>query len=160
MKSKRIIGTALSLGLIGVKGCSEGSFGFSYTEEAPPPRMVVVEPAHICTHACAHYYHEGEYLVVRRGHRHGPMCGHAFDGRRWVVAVATPSGRVHVESTAPPKQVHPPPVRAVRIPAPPPGNVNAYVYDRRGSKWLKVSGKHVHGPHCGHVHVEGHWCMP
>jgi len=147
---------AAMLGSALLMGCSEGSFSFNYVEDDPPPRVVVVEPAHVCTPACAHYYHEGHYVVVKRGHHHGPGCGHVFDGRRWMVAVATPSGHVHVEAA---KGVHPPPARAVRIP-PPPGHVNAYVYDRRGSKWLKVSGKHVHGPHCGHVHVEGHWCMP
>jgi len=156
MRSNHLIGLGLLFGAIGLAGCSEGSsFGFSYAEEEPPPRVVMVEPAHICTPGCPHYYHEGQYVVVKRGHHHGPGCGHVFDGRRWMVAVATPSGHVHVESA----KVHPPPARAVRIP-PPPGHANAYVYDRRGSKWLKVSGKHVHGPHCGHVHVEGHWCMP
>jgi hypothetical protein len=151
--------SVVCLGCVTLLGCSEGSLSFSYAEHDPPPRVVVVEPTHICTSGCGHYFHEGHYVVVKRGHHHGANCGHAFDGRRWVVAVSGPAGHVHVESGGSAKHVATAPVRAVRIP-PPPGSVNAYVYDRRGSKWLRVSGRHVHGPSCGHVHVEGHWCMP
>ena len=141
-------------------GCADGSFSFNYVEEEPPVRVVHVEAAHVCTPACAHYYHEGRYIVVQRGHHHGPGCGHVFEGSRWVISVSKGRGPDVVEvHGAPPARVHPAPVRVVHIP-PPPGAVNAYVYDRRGSKWLMVSGRHVHGPQCGHIHVEGHWCVP
>jgi len=151
--------SAAGLALWGM-GCTEGSFSFNYVEQEPPVRVVHVEPAHVCTPACAHYYHDGRYIVVKRGHHHSPGCGHVFDGSRWVVVVTAGRGPDVVEvHNAPTTRVHPAPTKVVYIP-PPPGAVNAYVYDRRGSKWLKVSGKHVHGPHCGHIHIEGHWCVP
>jgi hypothetical protein len=76
---------------------------------------------------------------------------------RWIVAVSGPNGHVRVEG-GPAVRVHEPPGRVVRIPDPP-GPVNVYVFDRRGSKWLKIRAGHVHGPGCGHVQFEGHWCI-
>ncbi len=100
---------------------------------------------HICGPGCHdHYWDGGKIVVIRDKHRHGPSCGHHFDGNHWVIAVS---------------RDRPGPDRVVRIPAPP-GEAKFYVYDRRGSKWLKVAKGHTHGPKCGHVVVEGHWCNP
>ncbi len=107
-----------------------------------------VDARHVCGPGCSHYWDGGRYVVVER-HRHGPGCGHVLNGGKWIVVSA---GR------GPAVRVHEPPARVVRIPAPP-GPVNAFVFDRRGSKWIRVKGKHVHGPGCGHVIVEGHWCL-
>lgn len=108
--------------------------------------MVVVRPGgghvdHICGPGCHdHYWDGGKIVVIKGKHRHGPGCGHVLDGNRWVIAVSRGPDRV------------------VRIPAPP-GDAKYYVYDRRGSKWLKIKTGHVHGPKCGHVVVDGHWCL-
>lgn len=157
-----LLGLAAGLTAMGM-GCSGGAVSFNYYDDPPPPRRVTVvhvEPGHVCTPGCAHYYDSGRYVVVRRGHRHGPGCGHHFDGSRWVIAVSTGhnAGAVEVHKT-PPARVHPAPVHVVKV-SPPPGPAHLYVLDRRGSKWFKIAKGHVHGPGCGHVHVEGHWCMP
>ncbi|MDO8630415.1 MAG: hypothetical protein Q7R41_07965 [Phycisphaerales bacterium] len=138
-------------------GC-QGGVAFNYFDESPPPpRYVVVEQGHVCTPACHHYWDGGRYVVVRRGHVHGPGCGHMLTSGRWIVAISGPNGHVQVEG-GPAVRVHEPPVRVVRIP-PPPGPVNVYVFDRRGSKWLKIRSGHVHGAGCGHIMFEGHWCI-
>ncbi len=160
-----LLGLAAGL-ILAVLGCSNGSFSFNYHDNSPPPpppphvTVVEIAPEHICTHACAHYYDGTRYVVIRGKHRHGPGCGHYHDGRCWVIGASVSHGPDVVEvHKAPAARVHPPPARVVQVP-PPPGPANVYVLDRRGSKWIKVSKGHVHGPGCGHVHVEGHWCMP
>ncbi len=122
---------------------------------------VATHVEHVCSYDCHHHYWDGGRLVVIQGrHRHGPGCGHAFDGRRWLVTVSRGPDRVVVEGgRGPAARAQPGPDRVVRIPAPP-GPVNVYVFDRRGSKWLRIAKGHVHGPGCGHAHVEGHWCLP
>ena len=156
------LGLVMGLALVGL-GCSEGAFSFGYHDDPPPPRHVTViqvEPGHVCTPACVHYYDGARYVVIRGKHHHGHGCGHVFDGSHWVVAVVrTPEAKVVEVHKAPAARVHPATVRVVEIP-PPPGPVNIYVFDRHGSKWLKIAKGHVHGPGCGHVHVEGHWCLP
>jgi len=143
-------------------GCQGGAFSFNYYDDPPPRQVTVVqvEPGHICTPACVHYYDGARYVVIRGRHHHGHGCGHVFDGTRWMVAVGrTPPPRVVEVHEAPVARVHPGPVRVVEIP-PPPGPVNIYVFDRHGSKWLRIAKGHVHGPGCGHVHVEGRWSLP
>ena len=143
-------------------GCQGGAFSFNYYDDPPPRQVTVVqvEPGHICTPACVHYYDGARYVVSRGRHHHGHGCGHVFDGAHWVVAVVrTPAPRVVEVHEAPAARVHPGPVRVVEIP-PPPGPVNIYVFDRHGSKWLRIAKGHVHGPGCGHVHVEGRWSLP
>ncbi len=206
-KRVHLMALAVGLTIMGL-GCADGSFSFNYVEEEPPVRVVHVEPAHVCTHACAHYYHDGHYVVVKRGHHHGPGCGHVFVDGRWMVAVAAPahvhvcshdchhhywsgsklvalkghrhgpgcghvydgshwivavskghSGGVVEVQKVPATHAHSAPARGIQV-GPPPGPVNLYALDRRGSKWVKVSKGHAHGPGCGHVHVEGHWCLP
>ncbi len=157
-----LVGLAAGLALAGM-GCAGGAFSFNYYDDPPPPRQVMVvqvEPGHICTPACVHYYDGARFVVIRGKHRHGPGCGHVFDGSRWVVAVAVgPHGGAVAVERAPVARVHPAPVRVVEIP-PPPGPINVFVFDRHGSKWLRIAKGHVHGPGCGHVHIEGHWCLP
>lgn len=146
------------LGCLALAGCQEGAVSLHYHDERPqPPNVVVVEQGHICGPGCAHYWDGTRYVVVTRGHRHGPGCGHYIADGRWVVAVSGPRGAAVVtqgDRYAPP----PPPVRAVRVP-PPPGPVDAYVYSRSGSKWVKVRPGHRHGPGCGHIVVEGYWYL-
>jgi len=76
-----------------------------------------------------------------------------------VAVVRTPEAKIVEVHKAPAARVRPALVHVVEIP-PPPGPVNLYVLDRRGSKWLMIAKGHVHGPGCGHVHVDGRWCVP
>ena len=134
----------VGIGLLGLLcGCQVGLAVNYYEADPPPPRVVHVERGHICGPGCEHFY-DGTRYVVLRGHHHSPGCGHYLDGNHWVVAVS--------------REV-PGHDRVVRIPAPP-GEPKFYVYDRRKAAWLKVAKGHVHGPKCGHVVVEGHWCNP
>jgi len=136
-------------------GCGHVFDGGRWMVAVAAPRHV-----HVCTHDCHHHYWNGSKLMVLKGHRHGPGCGHVFDGSHWVVAVAGgPHGGVVKVHKAPAARVHPAPTRVIEV-GPPPGPVNLYVFDRRGSKWLKISKGHSHGPGCGHVHVEGRWSLP
>lgn len=141
-----------------VLGCEEGALSVHYHDErpVPPPQVVIVDHGHVCGPGCAHFWDGGRYVVVGRGHRHGPGCGHALAEGRWVVAVSGPRGGAVIAHGARP--VGPPAVRAVRIP-PPPGRADLYVYSRTGSKWQKVRAGHRHGPGCGHIYFEGHWCL-
>jgi len=157
----------ISTGLLCLSlGCEGGSFGFHYyDDDPPPPRAVIVEHGHVCTHACAHYYDGTRYIVVRQGHRHGPNCGHHFDGSHWVIVarsqpvhVHEPAPRVVEVQKAPAQRVHPPPTRVVEV-GPPPGPSHLYVLDRRGNKWVMITKGHVHSHNCGHVYVEGRWCI-
>jgi hypothetical protein len=153
--------SATGLAFVGM-GCSEGAFSFNYSENEPPRHVTVVqvEQGHVCTPACAHYYDGARYVVIRGRHHHGPGCGHVFEGSRWVIVVAKgrDTGVVEVHK-APATRVHPTHTRVVEV-APCPGPVHLYVFDRHGSKWLKVAKGHSHGPGCGHVHVEGRWSLP
>ena len=143
------------LSIIVCFGC-QGGFALNYyDDDPPPPRYVVVEQGHVCTPSCHHYWDGDRYIVVRRGHVHGPGCGHMLNSGRWIV-VTGPSARV--VAPAPAVRVHEPPTRVVRI-SPPPGPVNVFVFDRRGSKWIRIKAGHTHGPGCGHVLFEGHWCI-
>jgi len=158
----RLLGLTAGLVLIGL-GCTSGALSVNYYDDPPPPRhvtVVEVAPEHVCTPSCAHYYDGARYIVIREKHHHGPGCGHHYDGRCWVIGASKSRGPDVVEvHKAPATRVHPPPARVVQVP-PRPGPANVYVLDRRGSKWVKIAKGHVHGPECGHVHFEGHWCMP
>jgi len=48
----------------------------------PPPQgeIVVVERVHVHDATCGHYYY-GNTWYYMQGHRHGPGCGHHWDGR-------------------------------------------------------------------------------
>ena len=58
-------------------GCRDGAFSFNYYDDPPPQRVTVVqvEPGHVCTPACAHYYDGARYVVIRGRHRHGHRPG-------------------------------------------------------------------------------------
>lgn len=141
----RTIKGMVFLGLFGLLTGCQGGLAVNYYEADPPPRVVHVDRGHVCGPGCHdHYWDGGKIVVIRDRHRHGPGCGHHFDGNHWVIAVS---------------RDRPGPDRVVRIPAPP-GEAKFFVYDRRSSKWLKVSKGHTHGPKCGHVVIEGHWCNP
>ncbi|MEK6798716.1 MAG: hypothetical protein AABZ12_07115 [Planctomycetota bacterium] len=202
MTTRHVLGPAGLSAALFMLGC-EGGVQFHYHDDDPPPHAVIVEYGHACTPACVHYWDGTRFVVVRRGHHHGPRCGHvlsdgkwtlsvsvgddhlrvaaghvctpgchehywdgssvvvlrghrhtpgcghAFEGGRWIIVAGTP---VRVQK-APAQEV-----RVVRIP-PPPGHVNLHVYDRSGSKWIRLKAGHVHGPSCGHLLVEGHWCL-
>jgi hypothetical protein len=153
---RHVLASTGLLGCLFAVGCNEGAVSLHYHEDAPPPppAVVYVDRGHICGPGCGHYWDGGRYVVVTRGHRHGPGCGHVLTDNRWVVAVSGPHGNAVVAHG----DVHPAPVRAVRIP-PPPGRADYYVYSRSGSKWVKVRAGHRHGPGCGHIVVDGHWCL-
>ena len=151
----RFLLAGISIGLcLTLSACHEGAVAIHYHEEPPPPpppAVVHVDHGHICSPGCAHYWDGGRYVVVARGHRHGPGCGHYLADGRWMVAVSGGGGTVVAQGNS---HHH----RAVRIP-PPPGPEGYYVYSRSGSKWVKVRAGHRHGPGCGHIVVEGHWCL-
>ncbi len=85
MMFKRILG---SMGMVAIgywcAGCS-GSVSFFDHDHPRRTTVVHVDEGHVCTENCDHYYHEGKYIVVHK-HRHGPGCGHRFDGGRWIVS--------------------------------------------------------------------------
>jgi len=154
---KREWSLVCTAGCLILLGCEEGAVSLHYHDERPPPPppTVIVEHGHVCSHGCAHYWDGGHYVVVKHGHRHGPGCGHYLAEGRWVVGVAGPHGTAIVSHGG---HHSPPPARVLRIP-PPPGPSTHYVYSRSGSKWQKVRVGHRHGPGCGHIVVEGHWCI-
>lgn len=144
-----------AVGCLYLLGCQEGAVSLHYHEEGPPPaNVVVVDRGHHCGPGCGHYWDGARYVVVAHGHRHGPGCGHYIADNRWVVGVSGPHGNAVIAHGDGGHGA----VRAVRIP-PPPGPRDGYVYSRSGSKWVKVRGGHRHGPGCGHIVVEGHWCI-
>lgn len=106
---------------------------------SPRPSAAV----HVCSRDCHEHYYDGRAVVTIVGHRHGPGCGHAWDGRHWVVV-----GKV----AAPPHK-----------PAPPPGKTVAHVCTRAchdhyydGRRVITLTG-HRHGPGCGHYWDGHHW---
>ena len=181
-----------------VAGCNGGSLSFAYHDHEPAhPRHV--DRVHVCTPDCHHHYHDGTRLVVLKGHRHGPGCGHVWTGKRWVVARKVPTRHVrHVctpdchhhyhdgtkvvvlkghrhgpgcghkwngkhwvrvaQRPAYPPRAVPTPRRVPRaVPAPTP--VHNRVYDRATGKWVAIHPNHVHGRGCGHVYINGRWCI-
>ena len=82
-------------------GCAGGSLSVDYHDHRPVRRTHVhrthVHRPHVHTHRCRDCYYDGDTLLVIKGHRHGPGCGHHWDGRRWVVR----------RTKAPPKLVTP-----------------------------------------------------
>ncbi len=106
---------------------------------------------HVCGPRCHNHFWNGSRLVVLgSGHHHNDSCGHQWDGRHWVVVSRTRHHNdVHVD-VAP--RVH---VTTTHHHGPACG----CVYDRSGSKWVKVSAGHIHGAGCGHVHRDGRWSV-
>ena len=108
-----------------------------------------VDRGHVCTRACnAHYYDRGGQLVVIKGHRHGPNCGHRWNDGRWVV-IGTGGGR--------------PVARPIGRPVRPIANRPhvctrgcSHFYD--GKRLVALKG-HVHGRNCGHRWDGNRWII-
>lgn len=141
---------AVSLSLLAFAGCENGSLAINYHDHRPPPERTVVHVDHVCTEHCHHHYYDGDRVVVLREHRHGPGCGHYWDGRHWVVVVQKSPARDSVRPIHGPRKVA---VEHVH------GPDCGCAYDRAGSKWVRVKSGHVHGPHCGHLYIEGRWVI-
>jgi hypothetical protein len=65
----------------------EARFGGILTDlyrEAGRYIRITSSTTHICTPDCLDHYFDGEQLIFLRGHRHGPGCGHVWNGRYWV----------------------------------------------------------------------------
>lgn len=93
-------------------GCSGGRFSFNYYDDDPPPVKVVhvhKRPLHVCNHDHHDCYWDGSRVVVIGGHRHGPGCGHMWDGKHWVVYKAKVTGRHPPFKKAKVRRAHPPP---------------------------------------------------
>jgi len=121
-------------------GCSLGSLSIHHHEDGPR-RVKRVPHRHVCSRSCHDHYYDGSDVVVIRGrHRHGPDCGHDWDGHHWVVVT---KGKARVREHE--RHVH--------------SASCGCVFEPRGQKWVRVRRGHVHGPHCGHVRVEGRWTI-
>ena len=132
---------------------------------------VYVHADHVCSHDCHdHYYDGARVIVIGSGHRHHPGCGHDWDGRHWVVVGKAPAThhahrptKVHVDHAPEPAahRVNPPPTKVAR------STKGTHVhsttcgcaYDRQGRGWVSVETGHVHGKNCGHIYVNGKWCL-
>jgi hypothetical protein len=115
--------------------CNGGSLSFSYHDQRPA-RTRHVHRTHVCTEACHHHYYNGTRVVVLDGHRHGPGCGHLWNGTHWIIVRDTPShARVaHICTQA----------------------CHHHYHD--GTRLVVLKG-HRHGPGCGHVWSGRHWVV-
>jgi len=137
-----------------VAGCSGGSLSLNYYEPRPVvySRPVYVREHHICSHDCHDHYWDGHGVVVLRDrHRHGPGCGHYWDGSHWTVSARISKNGHDAEVAVRPQKAR----RIVHNHGPHCG----CAYDRRGNKWIVVQEGHRHGPGCGHVLIEGRWSI-
>ncbi len=139
-----------SLGLITVLsvGCTDGRFSFNYYDHGPRHRRVKrvhVLERHVCTRDCHDHYWDGSAVVVLSGHRHHRGCGHVWDSGHWITVG---KGRAR----------HSRPNKIIKV-AHKHGRDCGCVYSGRGHKWIKVKKGHVHGPHCGHIIIEGRWSI-
>jgi len=99
-------------------------------------RTVHVSRGHVCDVNChEHYEHEGRVVVVER-HRHGPGCGHEWDGRRWVI-VRTSTRR---------------PVRTAHV-----CTLNCHHHYYSGTKIVQLPASHRHTAGCGHAYDGNRW---
>ncbi len=163
---KKAIGLMSLTGLVFACTACE-RISFSYYDRGPS-RHHVTRVAHVCTHGCHHHYYNGSRLVVlRSGHRHGPGCGHHWSGTYWVVRRGSPVRYAHTPNPVVVRKSRAHPRKAVVVRKARPSKTvvigkapgRHYVYDRRGTKWVKIHKGHVHGPSCGHIHVEGRWSI-
>ncbi|MBI4716798.1 MAG: hypothetical protein HY763_03260 [Planctomycetes bacterium] len=176
----RVIGSACLALVAG--GCHDGGFSFDYAEGRKG--KVTHVAAHICSDHCAHYYEGSRVVVIRGVHRHGPGCGHFFDGAHWVLVThAPPPTTVVVHEPAPrptvviqepqprttvvvrqpqprpPVVIAPPPTKRVVVTEHRHGPGCGHAFDRAGNKWVAGGHGHVHRPGCGHVYVGGRWTV-
>ena len=84
--------------MFGCLGCAGGRLSLSYYDREPRPVRVTHvhrHAKHVCTHDCHDCYWDGIKVVVLKGHRHGPGCGHVWDGKNWIIARKANVVRVH-----------------------------------------------------------------
>lgn len=62
-----------------VAGCHIHSHGSYRGDDA-----VVIEPGHVHSADCGHYYYRGQWYHSP-GHHHGAGCGHAYRDGLWIV---------------------------------------------------------------------------
>jgi hypothetical protein len=148
----------LAAGLaVGLGGCRISSFHVSaYDDDPPPVQRVYLPEGHVCGQHCEDHYYDGARVVVLSGHRHGPGCGHDWDGYRWIVIR---KGKVkHVHNQPPVYRVHEVPQKVVTV-----GHVHSdhcgCAYHPHQKTWIVIENGHRHGPDCGHVFVEGRWTI-
>ena len=94
---------------------------------------VVIEQRHICTDACHNHFYNGNRVVVIRGHRHGPNCGHRFSGRYWIRGQRPRRASVRHVCTR---------------------NCHNHVF--RGGRLVTIRG-HQHDRRCGHIWNGQYW---
>ena len=151
---KKAVGIISLAGLVFACTACE-RISFSYYDRRPVYRHVS-RVAHVCAYDCHHHYYNGSRLVVlRSGHHHGPSCGHHWDGTYWV-ALTSPLRHGHTPKAVVVRKGKAHHSRTVVIGKAPGRH---HVYDRRGSKWVKIHHSHVHGPSCGHFYVDGIWSL-
>ena len=126
--NRRIACLAVVLFAIVVVGCGRKETVYVIKQE---PRHYGHD--HVCTRHCHTHCYEGDRLIVLKGHRHGPGCGHRWTGRRWLV-VRKPTVRrsVHVCTR----------------------DCHHHYYN---GKRLVILKRHKHGPGCGHRWNGEHW---
>jgi hypothetical protein len=135
---KTVVGGITALLLVS-SGCSLGSISFHHHDDRPVHSRRVLHN-HVCNRDCHDHYYDGQRVVVIRDrHRHGPECGHHWDGRHWMVVK---KGKSKVRRHA---HVH--------------GDSCGCAFEPRGNKWVKIREGHVHSRHCGHVHKDGRWTI-
>ena len=85
-------------------GCNGGGFSFSYHDRRPVKVWHV--HTHVCTEACDHCYYDGvKFVALEKGHRHGPGCGHVWNGKHWVLAEKGKARRPAPVAEPPRKQI-------------------------------------------------------
>ncbi len=137
-------------------GCERLNVSMNYHEPRPVYRTQI-DVGHICTEGCLDHYYNGSEVVVLRGHRHGYGCGHQWNSSYWVV-VSQPQHYDNVQVEVAPRRHNVTP--RVHVPTTHRhGPACGCVYNRAGSKWVKVSGGHIHGLGCGHVLHNGRWSV-
>ncbi len=95
------VGGFVTVGMVAVLvfGSIGGCSSFGYYDHRPVRQShVYVEPQpvhvtriaadHVCDERCYDHVYNGSRVIVLRGHRHGPGCGHRWNGRYWVIAKA------------------------------------------------------------------------
>lgn len=83
---------------LGCMGCGFRSVSFSYYDDDPPPVRVARVHRHVhhtCGYDCHDCYWDGHKVVIIKGHRHGPGCGHVWDGKHWMVVKRSKARPVH-----------------------------------------------------------------
>jgi hypothetical protein len=127
----------LLLGMAGILACDK-NVSIRVEDQRPVYRDPVYEAipvGHVCTRHCYdHYYDGSRVVVVRGGHRHGPNCGHKWNGRYWVSAEHKARPVVHVCSN----------------------RCRDHYWD--GSRLVYLTG-HRHRPGCGHFWNGTHWVV-